>query len=1295
RTAYERILPAPLQEHYPLSHAQQRLWILQQMSEEQQAYNIPRVYYMNGRPDVAKLQRSLQQLIRRHEILRTVFRPINGEVRQVVLSENELPRVFHFISAEQLETDNISADQFIRDHINYTFHLEHGPLLQTWLVQSGPDRFIFLMNMHHIISDGWSATILLAELIENYNHEGTIIPVQRPELPIQYKDYACWEQQYLTGERGTRHKNFWLENLAGDIPRISLPETFARPAKKSYRGDACYYQLSSDLTQQLKVLSEKTNASMFMLLMSAFNTLFYRYLGIEDVVIGTVVAGREKAELSGQVGFYVNTLAIRTKVSGEDSFRKLVERVRENMFKLSEHQYYPFDKVISDLGLPADASRSSLFDIMFVYQNNDELTDETLSIDGIVMEETTGQPEGSKFDISFVASERQEKLNFYIEYNTDVYDKAFILRFMQHFSQLLESIVIYTDQPLAHLSYLSQEELKQLHSFNQTAYTHPLSLPAIQSYFEYQVMQQPDRPAIFFEEEEWSYADVNGAANQLAHWIRSECPELRDRVIAFVADRSPWQLIMMLGILKSGAAFLPIDPSNPPERIAFMLEDAAPVLVITDTTAIAWDNDTTFPVKTLAAIQVGLGDFEESDPGLMNTSEDLAYLIYTSGSTGTPKGVMIPHRGTINMALDQSIRFELTPADRSLQFATISFDAAVYEIFMALFAGSAIVVLKQEIINQPNAFLQYIEQCGVTIATLPPAYLVSLGKRHLKNIRILITAGEAPHADYAFYYNQYLKYYNAYGPTEYSVCTTVHQVRGDEGEIPAGRPLSNTQLYILDDNQQLLPVGFLGEITVSGEGIARGYLNRPGLTNEKFIDHPFKPGQKLYRTGDIGRWNPDGTIVFAGRKDSLVKIRGYRVELAEIEQVLLTHPAVKIAVVTYKKEANERDALNAYMVADNPPDPREIKAWLAQKLPHYMIPGYICFLEVIPLTSNGKINYSLLPVPSKEGELLYKAIAPQNELEETLLDIWKAVLGMEVISVEDDFFSIGGQSILAMQLMSKIWDRTGKNISIRDLVKYPTIRGLAAFISHDAVDKGLLLPLSRAIGGNRKLFMIPPVVGSATVFKHLSAQLEEVGINCYGLQYRGFDYEDNFDVSIDSMAESFAREILKVAAGTTEKKYILGYSMGALLAMETAWLLEAAGHHVNVILLDKDPLAGLGDLRIKGKKVNTGKQYLEKLFELHFKHVAHEILLKDMERIQKLLAHNLSLLENYLPDKQLRSDILAIEAAGTTKKNKMLKWETYTEGKFEHLFCEGDHFSIIREENTPVLADNIARFMLS
>ncbi|XLS27831.1 amino acid adenylation domain-containing protein [Flavobacteriaceae bacterium M23B6Z8] len=1281
--AYQAIQKVTPQEHYPLSHAQQRLWLLNEVSQNQVAYNIPRVFRLKGTLDFSILRNVFNIIVERHEVLRTVFRKVEGSPRQVILAPEEIADYFIFDNYENLTTQKIQ--DYVSNRVNHQFDLEKGPLIKVTLLKEEKDVCLLIVNLHHIISDGWSAGILLQELCEGYNDRILGNSLEFEPLAIQYKDFAVWQNNRLSSkDHLDKQRNYWKSKLSGELNRCTLPETFARNSSVKNEGKTLTHVFRNDIANRLEKLAVEEQSSLYMLLLSALNILLYRYTGQKDILLGTVVAGRERTELSNQIGFYVNTLVQRTKLSAEDSFVEVLKRVKDDVLATTEYQNYPFDLLVSDLGLLNEEGRSPLFDIMYVHQNYDDHQDAELALEGLTVEELGEDLNESKFDVSFVSRKVKTDLQIFVEYNAALYSEEFLKEFLLNFENLLNLLIASKNDQIGEVSFMSKSSMSILEEFNATAKEKEYT--SIQAHFEKSAVEQNENPAIITETCSLTYASVNEKANQMAWWIRETYGSRRNRLVAFCLERSEWQIITMLAILKSGAGFLPIDKKQPSKRKEFILKDADPVLFITDQYN---EGDTILKdTKLLSDIIEKITTYPTDNPENFNEAEDLAYAIYTSGSTGVPKGVMIPHRGNINMVTDQVQRFDIHAQDRCLQFASASFDASVYEIFIGLYAGASLVLLTNAIIEDPKLFAEYLKEKKVTFATLPPVYLSGLDREALTHLKVLVTAGESPNLKDAMFLSKHLTYFNAYGPTEYSVCASVYKVRGDETMIPIGTPLENTSMHILDDNMNLLPLGCWGELYLSGIGTAIGYINREDENKKRFLANPFNETSRLYRTGDIARWNSQGFVEFKGRKDQMLKIRGYRIEIGEIEHAILKCPQIDEVVINYDKE---QELLIAYLIANEHISNVELKEFLKEHLPAYMIPSFYCFLERIPLTTNGKVDYKALTSIGKNSIESRDLILPVNEKEKTIRALWAILLKKDenLISTLDNFFDYGGNSVLAMKLTSKIWEIYNEDVSIRDFLKTPTVRGLAKQIESNERDRGLLVKLNDTEHAQKNLFMIPPVLGSSSVFRNVSSYFQENEIACYGIQYRGFDYDVDFDQSIEEMASSVLNE-MDVFLDNEKELFIIGYSMGALIAAEATSELEKRGYKVNLILIDKMLEDSMAEFK-NADYTNHTDDAEERLLNEHMQGL--DIPVHQLSRIQRLLKHNIKLIQKYRFTKHLQADLLAIEARESNIKEKMNSWKAVTDGTMIFSESSGNHFTIMNEANSYELYKNINRFI--
>lgn len=907
KSQFAAIPVIPASDYYPVSHAQRRLWVLHQMDIDARAYNLPSAFMLEGECDTATLEQVFCQLIERHEVLRTQFLMIDGDLKQQVLPKVDFTMPVINLCDHPNPID--AATQLIEQDQAESFDLTHAPLVRLKLLKVAPKSHVFMFNIHHIISDAWSLDILMREILSLYRDLSEGKPPALPPLRIQYKDYSHWQHQMLADESTQRHKNYWLQRFAPPLPQLNLSTDFPRPAIQTFRGHTLHFHFDKRTTENVIAFCQQQQVSLFMFILAATRTLLYRYTAQEDIIIGSPIAGRNHPDLEEQLGFYVNTLALRDRISGYEDFLTQLHRVKQSTTDAFDHQMYPFDGLVDELQLQRDMSHAALFDVMVMLQNLELRLPSlpTLQITPFTQESAW---DISRFDLVFHLIEQDEQLQLELNYNTDLFRMERIQQMGGHFKHLVESILNQPEIPVARLNILSNSEREMLlEGFNNRHLAYPDDSTVIEL-FETQVAKTPDQIAVSFENRQLTYRALNQAANQVAHELLNVYQVQPNEIIAVTVERSEQLVIALLAVLKAGAVYLPIDPSYPQERINYMLNNSGCRILLSHSQQVISSPSLQHLVELS---KVSSSNF--ANPGTLATAFDLAFVIYTSGSTGQPKGVMLEHHGFVNMIYDKIQTFKITSRDKILQFASASFDASLDEIFVALLSGATSVLISKEVINNTQKFAQYLQEKAVTIAILPPVYLNALNHHPLPSLRVLMTIGEpAIIEDVQFYMNK-LHYYNGYGPTEASICATmyrVEEIQPNQFIIPIGKPTANTAIYLLDSELNLVSVGNVGEIYVAGHGVTRGYLNNPSLTHEKFIDNPFRPSEQMYRTGDLGRWLPDGNLEFLGRTDDQVKISGHRIELSEIEHALRQHPYIQEVVVAAKGEKATEKVLTGY-----------------------------------------------------------------------------------------------------------------------------------------------------------------------------------------------------------------------------------------------------------------------------------------------------------------------------------------------------------------------------------------------
>jgi aspartate racemase len=1041
------IKPMQRDENLSLSFAQQRLWFLAQLEGQSTTYNIPTALHLSGQLNETALQDAFTALIQHHESLHLCFPVVDGE------ATIKINKIYSQIIKDDLsylhETEKQDkVRELIAYHAETEFDLNTGPLLSLRLIKLGQQEHILLLNMHHIISDGWSIGVLIRDWSQLYNAYAQNQLPQLPALPVQYTDYAAWQRKWLQGEILEQQRSFWVEKLTGAPELLELPTDYPRPAIMRYQGKCLQSTLNQELTQGIKQLSQQQSVTVFMTLLAAFNVLLHRYSGQTDLVVGSAIANRTHHQTEDLIGFFVNTLVLRTQLRGGQTFPQLLKQVRQTALDAYNHQDIPFEYLVEQINPTRSRSYSPLFQVMFVLQNAPE---EALDISGLKISTLEQEHTTAKFDLTLNIEENGDILICNWEYNTDLFRSDTITRMAEHFLILLEAIINKSEQSLSQLPLLSKTEQLQLQTWNQTQTDYPKD-QTIVDLFQAQVEKTPNNIAVVFEGQELSYQELNKKANQLAHHLISLGVK-PENLVGICVERSLDMVIGLLGILKAGGAYVPLDPNYPRARLAFMLEDTqVPILLTKEKTADRFQDHQAQAV-CLDTLSATLSQLSTDNPVSSVAPSNLVYVMYTSGSTGKPKGINILHRGVVRLVKETNY-VNLTADDVFLQLAPISFDASTFEIWGSLLNGAKLIIMPPTAPSLEDLG-RVIGQYQVTILWLTASLsnlMINERLKDLKPVRQLLAGGEAlsvPHIRKALQELKQCQLINGYGPTENTTFTTCCSITESKigTSIPIGIPISNTQVYILDSNLQTVPVGVPGELHIGGAGLARGYLNRPNLTAEKFIPNPFSndPDSHLYKTGDLVRYLPDGHIEYLGRIDNQVKLRGFRIELDEIEAVLSQHETVKEAVVLlYNKEDNPR--LIAYVTLAMPIDEvsEVMRTWLKTSLPEYMLPASFTVLDKFPLTPNGKIDRKALPAPDFDA-FTNTNEAPRNEIEQRLVQVWTQVLKQTNIGILDNFFERGGNSILSIQIVGRA-RAAGLEISVGDLLQHQTIAELAQVV---------------------------------------------------------------------------------------------------------------------------------------------------------------------------------------------------------------------------------------------------------
>ncbi|WP_238539735.1 non-ribosomal peptide synthase/polyketide synthase [Corallococcus macrosporus] len=1158
----------------PLSFAQQRLWFLDQLKPGDVSYNMPSALRLSGALDVEALRRAVTAMVERHESLRTTFQSVAGEPRQVIHPPRPAAVEVVDLSGiqDRAQRDAEALKRATRD-AQQPFDLSTGPLLRVTLLTLEPSEHVLLLCLHHIVSDGWSMSVLVRELTALYESFLTGTPAALPELPVQYADYAVWQRGWLQGETLRAQLGWWKSQLAGAPHALELPTDKPRPEVLRHHGAAVPVRLPQELALTLEALAQREGVTPFMALLAAFQSILARHSGQDDVLVGSPIAGRRHAETEPLIGFFVNTLVLRGRVTPATTFRQLLAQVRDTTLGAYEHQDVPFERLVEELQPSRDLSRTPLFQVMFALQNTQA---PELSLPRLTVRPAEADATGvTLFELSLDLARGEDGYEGALLYSTELFERATAERLATHLRLLLEHVVASPDVAIATLPLHTETEQQLMVVDWHAVAPAPERGGLFHSRFEQQAARTPAAPAVTLGATVLSFAQLNAKANQLAAHLRTlgVGPEVR---VALCLERTPDAIVAVLAVLKAGGAFVPIDPAAPSRRKSFVLKDSsASVLLSVQHLADAWKPEVRHllcldtEASKLAALPTG-------DVAVKVGEEHLAYVIYTSGSTGTPKGVMVQHRSlaALQGASNQAFHAGGPPGQRFSLNAPLYFDVSMDQL-VHLADGHCLCLLPEDTRKDPEAMLAWLEAQRVEVLDCTPAQLTLLLQAGLLErahvpARILC-AGEA--MDLSLWSRlastNRTTVFNAYGPTESTVYATYARVRDNPSPVPViGKPLTDTRAYVLDARQQLAPLGSAGELYLAGDGLARGYLGQPHLTAERFVPNPFAttPGERLYRTGDKARWRHDGTLEYLGRLDFQVKLRGFRIELGEVEAALRAHDAVHDAVVLAREDVPGDKRLVAYVVGD-PATAETLRSHLQQRLPEYMVPSAFVSMQALPLTPSGKVDRKALPSPTLADTRRQEAhVAPRDALELRLVRAWEQVLGVEPISVRSSFFELGGHSLLAVRLIAALRESLDRPLPLAALFQAPTVEQLAAWLRRE--DSGQASPLvpfdAGRRGTNAPFFCVHPVGGSVLAYAEL-ARLLGPERPFYGLQARGLDGGAPPLDTVEAMASAYVDAIREVQPSGP---YLLGgWSVGGVIAYEMARQLRERGEAVGLLAL--------------------------------------------------------------------------------------------------------------------------------
>jgi amino acid adenylation domain-containing protein len=1326
------VVAAERPERLPLSFAQQRLWFLEQLQPNTATYNIPTALRLSGDLDVAALEAGLNRILERHEVLRTTFALLEGEPVQIIhpYRHVKLP-VIDLQSLEPAAREQ-AARQMVAHEIQQPFDLEAGPLLRVTLARLHPEGtrcdHLLILVMHHIISDGWSMGVFVRELTTLYSAlaRGDSIAAMLPALPMQYADYALWQRNWLQGAVLEQQLDYWRRHLVA-VPVLNLPTDYPRPVEPSTRGASQAIVLAPALHATLLELSRREGATLFMTLLAAFQVLLHRYSGQTDFAIGTPLANRTRGETESLLGCFVNTLTLRADLSGNPSFRELLRRVREVSLEAYAHQDVPFEQVVDALQPERDLSHHPLFQVLFTLQNT---SSSDVALPGLTLHPVELEIESAKFDLSLFLAESDEGLTGGIEYSTDLFEAATIARMAGHLEMLLSVIAAEPDARIAHLSLLTAAEQQQvLHDWNQSVADYPRAA-AVHELIEAQAARSPERTAIVFAGASLTYAELNRRANQLAHYLVAQGVG-PDVLVALCVERSLEMLVGMLAILKAGAAYVPLDPAYPADRLRYMLSHSQAPVILTQAALVAKLPEHRAQVFRLDADWPSLAQQPTHNPPRTALPQHVAYLIYTSGSTGRPKGVMVTQQGLLNLVHGLRAYFDDPAVTTTGLITSISFDISVNQIFPTLIFGRTLHIIPDAVKFNSRALLRYLDDHQIHLLDAVPSYLQvvlnDVAPEQPPNVlRYLLIGGEKLEQRLLqAVFGQLgapVTIVNIYGLTEISDINILGRiVAADLGTpITVGKPLQNNRIYIVDAWDQPQPVGIAGEVCVAGESVSRGYLHRPELTAERFVVCPFEDGQIMVRTGDLGRWRADGTVEILGRIDHQVKVRGFRIETSEIEAVLAQHPGVMECVVVVREEsvgAYSDKRLVAYLAPRDgmaAPSAEELRQLLGSQLPNYMVPSAFVVLDGLPRTPNGKIDRKALPAPQQEtGQAVIDL--PRDLIELQLARIWQELLGVERIGVRDNFFELGGHSLLAVRLMSQIRQHFDQQLPLSTLFHGATIEHLASAIRQQSTSASSLVVPIQPNGSKRPLFCVHPVGGN--VFSYLElAQALGADQPLYGIQAAALIEGQGHDTRIEEMA---ARYIDALRAIQPQGPYQLGgWSLGGVIAFEMARQLQAQGEETALLALidswlgaDVEPLREDDELQLlSGFAYDLGLPITllpendpllqaapEELFRLLYEQaradgiVPPDMALPQVMQLFELYKTNRLALQRYIPARYHGYVTLfqASERPHDEIEAQVISWQRVAAGGVSVYRLPGDHYTLLRQPQLEQLAERL------
>nr|WP_275900411.1 non-ribosomal peptide synthetase [Pyxidicoccus trucidator] len=1295
----------------PLSFAQQRLWFLEQLAPGNTVYNVPSAVRLTGSLDVSALQRAFDDLVRRHESLRTVFQVVNGEPVQVITTRG--PDPLHTVDLSSLPETvrDTEARRRALDESQRPFNLEQGPLLRTTVLKLSAQEHVLVLVMHHIISDGWSMGLLVHEIAQLYSAFSQGRPSPLPELPLQYADYAVWQREWLRGEALDVQLGYWKQQLAGAPRLLELPTDLPRPAVQSLEGGIAPFSLGRPLTEAVKNLGQREGVTPFMVVLAAFQAVLARYSGQDDVCVGSPIAGRTRAETEGLIGFFVNTLVLRTRLDGNPSFRELLARVREVTLGAYAHQDVPFEKLVEELRPERSLSHSPLFQVMLTLDSTPRAVGQHLP--DLMLQSVELEHRVARFDLTLGLVDGEDGLSGGLEYSTALFEPATVERLLGHLKAMLEGALSRPEQSVFTVPLLpAAEQQRLLVEWNDTGSTSPVDA-CIHTLFEQQVAATPDAVAVLAGDVALTYGELDLRANRMAHHLRGlgVGPEVR---VGLCVERTAELVVAVLGILKAGGAYVPLDPAYPRQRLAFMLEDSKPRVLVGHRQLLD-----SLPLVDAARVVIDDVPLLEAECAAAPASDvapgHLAYVLFTSGSTGRPKGVALEHRSTVAFLRWTARTFPAEALAGVLASTSLNFDLSVFELFAPLTRGGA-VIMAGNALDLPS-----LPAAGrVTLINTVPSAMAELvrAKALPASVRTVNLAGEplanalvqaihqaAPGVE---------RVLNLYGPTEDTTYSTWALAPRDARREPTlGGPLDGTRAYVLDAFGQPVPTGVAGELYLGGAGLARGYVDRPELTAERFVPDPFsqEPGARLYRTGDRVRWLAEGALQYLGRIDQQVKVRGFRIELGEVEAVLRQQPEVRDAVVLAREDGAGDRRLVAWLVArpGATPDKTELRRFVKERLPDFMVPSTFVLLDELPLTPNGKVDRQALRTPEPRTESARVHVAPRDDLELRLARIWEELLGITPIGVHSDFFELGGHSLLAMRMMSLIRERLGRSLPVVSLFQSSTLADLAARLREAPGHSSPVVPLNTG-GSRRPFFCVHPVSGNVLPYLELARALGP-DQPFHALQAPGLEDAQAPLETVEALAACYVEALRGVQPSGPYR--LGGWSLGGQVAFEMARQLEQQGERVEQLVLidsyafDQRPPEGVGESWVSARFVEftarllglplpeqeaeslpCGDALLYRLLDAGRSAgvLARGVGIEQLRTLYRVFESNLRALLRYEPGTYGGRVTLVRASETRVPTGEDGGWASLAAGGVEVYELSGDHHSILRAPAVEALA---------